>query len=230
MRATPFLITAIIGLFCSCVTINNKNYLLPISELGLNQEKLQIDGYFYQVIESKAYPYYKNDYGGYSQDTSKGYQQTRIIPLILNANGTAYALGYFSGMQNNSTFNFEVCGLFDNNSLVGAQTHFECYIQNQTKSKFNFMNKKSEIWNQGVYTIQDKKIVLQIFYNVWGDYFLYEKHGQVNEDGSIAFNYAKDYQNNTEHVINEKYFFRECLNMPEIESYILNNEAKFRKR
>jgi hypothetical protein len=202
---------------------------MDIDEATTINSNFKLNGYYYLVNEIKSYPYYKNQYGGYSQDSTKGYKKVLIKPLLLFGDGSAYSPGYFSGMQDNLVFNFANCGLVDNNTIIGAQTHFECYVLNRPEQKYNFMNRKGEIWNQGLFRVDGNIIRLQIFYNVWGDYYLYEKTGQILADGSIKFIYAKDYQDNEEYGLEEIYYFKEFMIEPKFGSYIMKNKKEFNK-
>jgi len=202
---------------------------MDINEATINNSKFKLNGYYYHVNEIESYPYYKNQYGGYSQDSTKSYTKILIKPLMLYGDGSAYLPDHFSGMQDNLVFNFANCGLVNNNNIIGAQTHFECYVLNRPEKQYNFMNRKGEIWNQGLFKVDGNTIKLQIFYNVWGNYYLYEKTGHILADGSIKFIHAKDYQNNVEFDLEERYYFKEFMIEPKVESYIMKNKHEFNK-
>ena len=201
---------------------------MPINEIGDRQNKLRKNGYYYQTLEIETYPYYKNSYGGYSQDSTKPYKQIRLYPIILFANGSTINYGSFSGLAENSAFNFgQKCNLTDSNTLQSSIAHFECYMQNLPPLRLNFINKKAEIWNQGIFQVSNNEIRIQIFYNSIGNYYLYEKTGKVINDSTFSLSSVKDFQNGKEEKITEIFKFHEMNNLPVISSYILNHKSKF---
>ena len=118
----------------------------------------------YQEKSYKTFPYYRNVHGGYSQDFTKEYIQIRILPIILYSDGTAEKQSSISGMQDNLAFDYKTkCSLEDNNTLKSAFKHFKCLLNNRTEDNYNFINKKAEIWSQGVYKTNESEIIFQIF-------------------------------------------------------------------
>ena len=203
---------------------------MNLNTIGSNNQELKLDGYFYQLKKYETYPYYRNEYGGYQQDTTKKYSQIRILPLTLYSDGSVNSLYSFSGFQDNHAFNYRIkCSLEDNNTIENAFEHFECYLRNRPENKLFFINKKAEIWNQGIYKIEDNKITIQIFYNSIGDYYLYEENGIILNDTTFVLKKAKDYQTGKEYKIEKEYHFKKMNNMPKMESYILKNKKKFNK-
>lgn len=218
-------ILILVFILTSCVTIYNKKKVMDINDIGLTKKELRLDGYYYQKGTAKTHPYVRDGHGGYYLDTSISYQQIRIVPCVLYSDGSVSKLGFYSGMKDNDAFNYNMkCSLLDNNTLESAFDHFECYLKNMKDKNYN---KKYSIWNQGVYKIEDGKIVLQIFYNVWGDYYLYEERGKILNDTTFVLDSAIDYQNGKTHDIHKEFHFNSMDNMPKIESYILNNKKKF---
>lgn len=203
---------------------------MNINSIGLTANELKLNGYYYQEKSYETYPYYRNEYGGYSQDKNKKYNQIRILPIVLYPDGSANKLSSFSGMQDNSAFNYGIkCSLEDNNTIESAYEHFECYLKNRPEDNYIFINKKAEIWSQGVFKTDENKIVLQIFYNSRGNYYLYEESGKIINDTTFILNKAKDFETGKEFEINKKYMFKAMGDMPKIESYILKNKNKFDK-
>ncbi len=225
-----FALLAIIN-FTSCVVIQNKKSLISLKSIGSDNKDILLDGYYYQEKTIQKGHYYKNKYGGYSEDSIK-YDQFRIAPLLLYSDGSANILYSFSGLQENTRFDFKAeCGLLNNNSTESALKHFECYFRYgyEKDNKKDFISKKSQIWNQGVYKVSGSKITLQIFYNVMGDYYLYEERGKIINDSTFLLTNATDFKTKKEYEINHLYKFRKMTDMPSIESYILNNSNKFNK-
>jgi hypothetical protein len=194
---------------------------MNINDIGLSKNELNLNGYYYQEQSYKTYPYYKNEYGGYSQDSTKEYNQIRILPIVLSSNGSAEKQGSISGMQENLVFNYKTkCSLESDNTLESAIKHFECLLNNRPENKLNFINNKAEIWSQGVYKVNGNEIAIQIFYNVMGDYHLYEERGTVLNDTTFILTSAIDYQDGKTFEIEKEYHFKEMNNMPKIENYI----------
>lgn len=215
-------------LCASCAVIYNKEQILDVNSIGIHNSSLRLDGYYYQELEVETYPYYRNQYNGYSQDSTKEFTQVRIVPRVLFPDGNAHSFGAFSGFQENSGFNFEYkCALFDNNTLESALDHFECYLNNLPEKYYNFMTKKSKIWGQGVFKTTGNEIVIQIFYNHMGDYYLYEERGDILNDSTFVLTTATDFHDGKSYAINKKYFFKQTDTLPVIESYINNHKKKF---
>jgi hypothetical protein len=212
----------------SCITIHNKKFLQDLDEIGDPQKSLRLDGYYYYQYEVVNYPYDKNRYGGYSQNLKAPYNQVRIQPIVLNKNGSLEKIGSYSGLRENLTFDFkEYCYLSDENSLFSAQNHFECYIRIHPTDKSYFPHFKSEIWDQGVFHIKGNEIKLQVFYNVSGNYYLYEERGIISGDTAFTLTSATDFQDGKKHEINRTFVFKKMADVPEIPSYILKHRKKF---
>ncbi len=200
---------------------------MPLDSIGVPNAQLKLNGYYYQEKSEEAYTYYRNSYGGYSQDSSKAFLQTRILPITLFKNGSVNKHGSFSGMQDNLGFEFSQCNLTDNNTLSSAFKHFECYLTNPPKSRASFITKKAQIWGQGVFKIDGNTIVIQTFYNVMGNYNLFEERGTIVNDSVFKLTTARDYRTDQTKSIKKTYRFKAYKNMPNIESYILSHPTKF---
>lgn len=214
----------------SCTAIRNREYLMPLNTVGDQENSLSKNGYYYLENYVKTNPYYRNEYGGYSRDSTITYSQIRISTLALNSNGSAMKLGSYPGIKDNSSFNYGIkCNLEDNNTLESAFEHFECYIKKIDNKGLNFINAKAEIWNQGVYKISKNKISIQIFYNQFGNYDLYEQTGTILNDSTFVLTKTTDYQTNKSYGINRTYKFKRLDDFPKIDNYILKNKKKFNK-
>ena len=203
---------------------------MNINDIGLTNNELKLNGYYYLIKSYKTYPYYRNEYGGYSKDTTNEINQIRISPIIFDVNGSTEKQSSISGMQDNLGFNYLAnCSLIDSNTVESAFTHFECLLKNHPKSKYNLINRKAKIWSQGVYKVNGNKITIHTFYNVIGNYHLYEERGIVLNDTTFVLTSAIDHQNGKKYDIDKEYHFRAMNNMPKIDSYILNHKTKFSK-
>jgi len=214
----------------SCFPIRNKKKVFNLNEIG-DSNLLKKNGYYYTESVEKAHPYYRNAYGGYSNDTTIIYDKIEISTLVLNENGSCMQLGIFSGMQENRSFNYEIkCALQSNNTKESALNHFECYFNKMSEKKLSFIKKNSDIWNQGVYKVFGDSIKIQTYYVSISIFYLYEEIGTIKNDTTFVLTNAIDYENGTKYKINKTYKFKKMDNRPEIASYILKNKKKFNKK
>ncbi|MFH6966597.1 hypothetical protein [Flavobacterium oncorhynchi] len=213
----------------SCISIKGKKELMSLNNIG-DSNTLRKDGYYYTESYVKTNPYYRNEYGGYVRDSTKTFYQVRISTLALKENGSAMKLGSYSGMQDNLAYNFGIkCDLPDNNTLESAFEHFQCYLTELKNKNLFFLNSKAEIWDQGIYKIENNAITIQIFYNTIGDYNLYEETGIIKNDSTFVLTNATDFQTGKKHEINKVYKFKKMKNFPDIDNYVLKNKKKFSK-
>lgn len=216
-------ILILVFILTSCVTIYNKKKVMDINDIGLTKNELRLDGYYYQKEIFQSHPY---KLSGNVQiiDTSQTYEQIRILPCVLYSDGSVSKLGSYSGVQDINAFRYDIkCSFSGNNTFDSAMEYFECYFKNMKERN----NRKSSIWDQGVYKVDGEKITLQIFYNVWGNYYLYEERGRILNDTTFILNHAIDYQNGETYDIKEQFYFKKMDSMPKIESYIMNHKKKF---
>ena len=223
------LITLFLISLSSCISIRNRDKLLSFNEIG-DSKALRKEGYYYTENYIKTNPYYRNEYGGYERDSTLTFNQVRISTLSLKQNGSAMKLGSFSGMQDNLSYNFGIkCNLQDNNTLESAFEHFQCYVNELKKKNLIFLNSKAEIWDQGVYKIENNTITIQIFYNSIGDYSLYEEKGIIKNDSTFVLTNATDFQTGKKYEIKKEYKLKKMEDFPEIDNFILKNKKKFNK-
>ena len=202
---------------------------MSLNNIG-DSKTLKKNGYYYTEKYVKTHPYYRNEYGGYSNDSTTIINQVTINTLSLSEDGSAIKLGTYSGMQNNSAYNYGIkCNLEDSNTLESAFEHFECYLKEFKNRNLKFPYSKVEIWNQGVYKIENSSITIQIFYNSLGDYNLYEEKGIIINDSTFILTNALDYQTGEKYEIEKVYKFKKMENFPKIDNYILKNKKRFNK-
>lgn len=215
----------------SCVFIYNKKNLIPLNSIGAQDKSLKTDGYYYYIDSNRHYPYYKNIHGGYSRDKENEINQTLIYPIILYPDGSTKEFTSFSGMQDNLSFNYKSqCLLKDENTIKGSLEHFECYLRNRPKEKYNIFNNKARIWGNGVYKTNGHEIVYQVYTNHFGDYYLYEEKGRILNDSTFKFTSAKSYRTGKITIIDKKYNFKENKHLPNNESYIITHKNKFNSK
>lgn len=64
------------------------------------------------------------------------------------------------------------------------------------------------LWNWGKYDIKKDSILIQSFYNHFGDYYLTEEKGVVIDSNSFRILNIKDYRTNQETSVDELYMFK----------------------
>ena len=213
----------ILLLFNSCFVVKHKKDVLNVNERGDLNNKMRLDGYYYREFEKKAFTYYKNEYGGYSENKSEPYQQKLIEPIILNSNGAVRTFSYMSGLQENLVFDFgQNCGLSDLNSTKSAIKHFECQLNND-KDRY-------EIWGKGVFKADDSNILIQYYVNWIGDYYLQEQKGNILTDSTFVLTERYDYKLDTTYQIKELYRFRKFKNKPDSTSFITKHPKRFGRK
>jgi hypothetical protein len=213
----------ILFLLNSCFVVYHKENVLNLNERGDKLQSLKMKGYYYLEFEKNTYPYFKNHYGGFSQDSSKPYHQKIIKPIILNKNGTVRTFSYQSGLQENLIFDYgQNCRLNDVNSIQSAKEHFECVLNND--------NDKFTVWGKGVFRTDNSGVVIQYYINWIGDYYLQEKKGQILNDSTFVLTELFDYKLNKSDTINELYKFQRFDNKPDSTNFITKHPKKFRKK
>ncbi len=213
----------ILLIFNSCYVVKHKKNVLNLKERGVQNEQLKLDGYYYRIYEREAFPFFKNVYGGYSENKSEPYKQKVIEPIILNSNGTARTFNTSSGFRENLIFDFENhCDLTDSNSYNNAIKHFECEL--------NHDSDKYEIWGKGVYKVTKSKILIQYYINWIGDYYLREKKGEILTDSTFILTERYDYKLDTTYQIDELYKFRTFKNKPDSTNFITKHPKRFGRK
>ncbi len=207
----------------SCYVVNHKKNVINLNDSGDKLHPINTNGYYYQEKEKMAYPYFKNHYGGFSQDSTRQYQQKVIVPLILNKNGTVRTFGYSNGFQENRVFDYATeCGLLDINTFENAKKHFECDIVNDEN--------RLMIWGKGVFKTEDSKILVQYYVNWIGNYYLIEKKGKILNDSTFILTESFDYKLNEKNSINELYKFEYYKNKPDSTSLITKHPKRFGRK
>ncbi|MFD1257236.1 hypothetical protein ACFQ3S_10540 [Mucilaginibacter terrae] len=227
MKTLLFLLLA--AIVAGCVTIRNEDKLMSVKNIGQTSSQLKLNGYYFHAVTVIKAPYHRNGYGGYSEDTTKKQEQIRVIPLVLYADGSTHVYGSFSGLQENSSFNYRVkCNLEELNTLQNACEHFECYFTAMGNEKVYFYNKKAEILDQGIFRIQNNEIVIQYYYVSMDAYQLAEERGRVLNDSTFVITKIIDHETGKEQATNEVYQFKRWDQLPKMDSYILKNPKKFK--
>ena len=212
----------ILLLFNSCYVVMHKKSVINIENRGDQNGKIKLDGFYYSEFEQDAFPYFKNDYGGYSEDKRNPYQQKAIEPIILNSNGTVRSFNNQSGFQENLVFDFKQnCGLEDKNTFENAIEHFECLLNND--------NDRYDVWGKGVFSADKSKITIQYYINWIGDYYLREKRGEILNDSTFVLSERYDYKLDTIYEINELYRFKRFRNKPDSTNFITKHPKRFGK-
>ncbi|MGV3547793.1 MAG: hypothetical protein ACO1N4_12075, partial [Pedobacter sp.] len=64
------------------------------------------------------------------------------------------------------------------------------------------------LWNWGRYRTENNKILIQTFYNHFGDYYLSEEEGEMLDNNSFKIYRATDYKTGKTEAKEEIYFFK----------------------
>lgn len=207
----------------SCMVVNHKKHVINLKKVGDRLKPLCTAGYYYQEREEITFPYSKNQFGGYTQDSTKPYLQKQIRPLTLYKDGTLLTFGISTGFQENYAFDYSTnCKLQDYNSIENARKHFECDIR-------HYKN-RHPIWGKGVFKTEENEIVIQYYVNWMGAYYLVEKKGKILSDTSFVLNKSFDYKLNAANDINELYKFQKFDLKPDSTNYIMKHRRKFKNK
>jgi hypothetical protein len=207
----------------SCMVVNHKKHVINLNKVGDRLKPLCTAGYYYQEREEITFPYFKNQFGGYTQDSTKPYLQKQIRPLTLYKDGTLLTFGISTGFQENYAFDYSTnCELQDYNSFDNARKHFECDIRHY-KNRY-------PIWGKGVFKTEENEIIIQYYVNWIGAYYLVEKKGKILSDTSFVLNKSFDYKLNKAKDINELYKFQKFDIKPDSTNYIMKHRRKFKNK
>lgn len=205
------------------MVVKHKKYVINLDKVGDSLRPIRTDGYYYQEREEMTFLYYKNSYGGFSQDTTKPYLQKQIIPLVLYKDGSLLTFGTSTGFRESYAFDYTLnCGLFDFNSTDNAKKHFECDLR--------YYKNKYPIWGKGVFKTEKDEIIIQYYVNWLGDYYLVEKKGEILSDTSFVLTKRFDFKLNKGKDINEVYRFEQFDNKPDSTNYIMKHRRKFKNK
>lgn len=175
-----------IFLVASCVPpiVHNKaNFVLKETLENNGYKGLKTTGYYYSIYSRK------------SNEGKKGVGIKMKIPLN---NGYVYNLKNGYGNQ---------CG--DSVSLACEFEMSERLLRNYLEwQKAKEYTGPVALWDWGRYNIDNEKILLQSFYNQFGDYYLLEEHGEVLDSVSFKILQKKDYRTGVIEKVEEIYVFK----------------------
>jgi len=222
-------ILIIIIVFSACATINNKENLM-LKEIKLNtQIPLKINGYYYYENEVIDYLVKNpNTSGGVTPDYKTEYNRKTINIMVFYKNGYVYNsdMLLICGEIPNEITDIEQISQY--NTYEKAKREYE---QSPNSYCYGFTGGKRDIWNWGVFKIENQKIKIQYYRNILGDYFLVEMVGSIINDTTFLISneklYGNMYINGYQKEINKKYYFSELSNKPDSANYILKNPDKF---
>ncbi|OQP54534.1 hypothetical protein A4H97_21425 [Niastella yeongjuensis] len=205
------------------MVVNHKRHVINLDKVGDKLRPICTAGYYYQEREEIAFPYVKNHFGGYTEDSTKPYLQKQIRPLTLHKDGTLLTFGISTGFQENHAFDYAAtCELQDSNSIDNAKKHIECDIRHY-KNRY-------PIWGKGVFKTEENEIVIQYYVNWIGEYYLVEKKGKVLSDTAFVLTKSFDYKLNEAKDIYELYKFQQFDIKPDSTNYILKHKRKFKNK
>jgi hypothetical protein len=164
---------------------NIKNHLIPKNKIGLNNNNLKINGYYYTKHIDIKIP----------RDTIK-----YIAPLVLFENGSAFRYDYVGNGKGISKRSFGDTTCFLNEegkkNFSNITEYFACLLPS-----LEF----KEVYT--VYAVYDRIIKIQRKYKK----YLREETGIIINDSTFVINKVIDYTNKEMNDVEEIYFFKKAI-------------------
>ncbi len=204
------LIFLLFFLISSCNIIHHKSKLHLIDKpFSMDSISFRTNGYYYTILEnerSQAGTYY-------------------IKPLIFYDNGyvrkAEFRYGHFVSLSAESERKKIDLTLKEIERSITVDS-FHVQIENT-------------IWDWGLYNQYQDSILIQSYYNILGEYELFDWGGKVLNDSTILFTSKFGYkQSNKPYLIGESieeiYRFRKFPIKPDSINYIMNHRDRFGKK
>lgn len=169
---------------CIPPIIHNKNHFV-LKETLVNDryKELKTTGYYYSIYSRKP------------NESKQGIGINMKIPL-----DNGYIYNFKNGYGNQ-------CG--DSVSLACEFEMSERLLRNYLEwQKAKGYNGPVALWDWGRYKIENKNILIQSFYNHFGDYYLLEERGEVLDSVSFKILQKKDYRTGIMERTEEIYIFK----------------------
>lgn len=169
---------------CTPPIVHNKA-LFRVKDVGqyAKFEQMQTNGYYYSV---------------YSREPRKGKRGMGVEMKILLNNG--YIYNFKNGYENQCGDSVTLSCEFEMSERL-----LNAYLKPQ---KVNKNNGTIALWDWGRYDIKDGRILIQTFYNYFGDYYLLEEEGEVLDHARFKIIREKDYRTDSIKEKEEVYSFK----------------------
>lgn len=167
--------TLILVVLQSCMPIVHNKSDFRIAKESNTSNKIDTNGYYYTISNNNNLKY-----------------------RILFNNGLYREIGQINSKINSKYF-IQKCVIQMNDSVSSSIKNFECMINNYEyffNVNTNFLNSNAKIWNWGRFKVVDNTLIIQYFYNHFGDYYLMEENGIVLNDKTFRIIKTKDHRTN----------------------------------
>lgn len=191
----------------SCAKIYNKSDFRLIKEKFEMHPRLRIDGFYYDtiIIPENISPNYPRKVG--------------IRPMVMYGDGTVFKMyGVFTRPWSNDE---NIKNLIEK-LIMEVKYHIE-------KDKLTIKNKPN-IWDWGMYRINENELLFQTYRNFQGDYFLVDYQGKILNDTTVQLKIVNNRTRNATDIGKmEEYKFVKFHLKPDSNNYIKANITQFGK-
>jgi len=195
---------------------------LTIANTPFQKEDItfRTDGYYYQIIEYEQ---------GENLSLEMEYGRSNfcaVSPIIFYDDGFVRKSEFTHGVKpfsKNEEKKDSIEGILRNLDKSIRENNFHVRIDNT-------------IWDWGLYKQSENKLVIQYYYNHYGDYRLIDYSGIVKNDTTLVFKQKKGYTDFPSHISKiedeseEIYYFRKLSVKPDSMNYIKSNAEEFGQR
>jgi len=216
-KIITFLIVLFFILGCSPKIYDKSKLTLSSETFNINQILFRTDGYYYM---EKVYEL------GDDKSIEMQHGQTKtcaITPIIFYDDGYVRKGEFVFGVKPFETEEDKKQAI--NQSLLELEKEIE-------ENTFHVQIENS-IWDWGMYSQTKNEILIQYYYNFYGNYRLINYTGEVLNDTTIIFKVKSGYAKFPSHVKKipdgkeEIYHFRKFRIKPDSSNYIKNNIGEF---
>lgn len=213
----------------SQIQIHHKKKLFPKNEIGsINHPDFPTDGYYYMIKTDTLYHKYDLQRDGtYNKEKSFYYPLKYLRCLFFSKDGFViqkdFTTPYVQNQDSVKHYNQNLISIFE--KKLASENIMEGLVK---KDKLWFLNKKAQIWKNGIYKLDKDSIKMQIYNNLMGDYYLIEYKGQYHSN-KIVFTQEYAYREEKRHTDNLVYEFKKLGKEITISNYIRENPKKFWK-
>lgn len=228
------IISIVFMLFCiqtcfSQIQIHHKKELFSREEIGsMNNLNFSTDGYYYTIKTDTLY--HKADLqrdGIYNKEKNYYYPLKYLRCLFFSKDGFViqkdFTTPYVQNQDSVKYYNQNIISIFE--KKLASENIVEGLVK---KDKLWFLNKKAQIWKNGIYKLDKDSIKMQMYNNLMGDYYLIEYKGQYHLN-KIVFTEEYAYREKKKHTDTIVYEFKKLGKEFPISNYIRENSKKFWK-
>ncbi len=217
----------------SCKIYHKEYVIVPEDNFVLGQNVLKTNGYYYcEITRSSHCKKEIADYGGELVDESSKYEAKGVTFFSLFNDGYLYTSGGFMyrGFYVTDDVRLDYCHLLEeSNNFKSARFRLEEALRNGVYSS-SLDVKRRGVSNRGIFSIEDKTIILQYYYAAEGGSELVEKKGEILNDTTFLLTSQIYFKNKSRKEINERYHFKHFPIKPDSISYIREYKHKFGKK